>query len=77
MENEKHEDDKAREPVRDELSEQMETTNPAAVREAARRGEIDRFMVKTDLEDIDQREDGDQPDGRPSPMANEDNQVKP
>jgi hypothetical protein len=71
MENEKHEEDKAREPVRDELSEQMETTNPAALREAARRGEIDRFMVKTDLEDLDQR------DGRPSPMANADNQEKP
>ena len=53
--------------------EQLDTTNPEALREAARLGTIDAFLVKTDLQDIDQREDSDQPDGRPSPMANADN----
>ncbi|SFB52960.1 hypothetical protein SAMN03159496_04724 [Rhizobium sp. NFR07] len=54
--------------------EQLNTTNPEALKEAARLGKEDNYLVKTDLEDADQREDGDQPDGRPSPMANADNQ---
>ena len=51
----------------------LDTTNPQALKEAARLGQIDAYLVKTDLEDSEQREDGDQPDGRPSPMANADN----
>jgi hypothetical protein len=57
--------------------EQLDTTNPEALKEAARLGNEDNYLVKTDLEDADQREDGDQPDGRPSPMANADNQEQP
>jgi hypothetical protein len=53
--------------------EQLDTTNPEALKEAARLGNRDAYLVETDLEDADQREDGDQPDGRPSPMANADN----
>lgn len=53
--------------------EQRDTTNPEALKEAARLGTTDAYLVKSDLEDRDQREDGDQPDGRPSPMANADN----
>jgi len=53
--------------------EQLDTTNPEALKEAARLGKDDNYLVKTDLEDADQRGDGDQPDGRPSPMANADN----
>jgi hypothetical protein len=30
-------------------------------------------MTNQDLEDLDERQDQDQPDGRPSPMANADN----
>lgn len=53
--------------------ETLDTTNPKAIREAARLGTTDAFLVKTDLEDEDEREDVDQPDGRASPMANADN----
>ena len=53
--------------------EQLDTTNPKALRESARLGNKDNYLVETDLEDADQREDGDQPDGRASPMANADN----
>lgn len=53
--------------------EQLDTTNPEALKEAARLGNKDTYLVETDLEDADQREDRDQPDGRPSPMANADN----
>lgn len=60
-------------PAIDGEHEQLDTTNPEALKEAARLGKIDTFLVKTDLEDSDQREDGDQPDGRASPMANADN----
>ncbi len=56
--------------------EQRDTTNPEALKEAARLGNIDTYLVETDLEDADQREDGDQPDGRASPMANADNPEK-
>lgn len=53
--------------------EQRDTTNPEALKEAARLGREDNYFVKTDLEDADQRGGDDQPDGRPSPMANADN----
>lgn len=53
--------------------EQLDTTNPDALKEAARLGGNDSYLVRTDLEDVDQRQDGDQPDGRASPMANADN----
>jgi hypothetical protein len=57
--------------------EQLDTTNPEALKESARLGNQDNYLVKSDLEDADQREDDDQPDGRPSPMANADNQEQP
>lgn len=57
----------------DESDEQMQTTNPEALKEAARLGKLDNYLVATDLEDSDQREDTDQPDGHASPMANADN----
>lgn len=56
--------------------EQRDAINPDALKEAARLGNEDNFFVKTDLEDIDQRQDTDQPDGRASPMANSDNQER-
>lgn len=56
--------------------EQLDTTNPEALREAARLGTIDTFLVKSDLEDVDQREGEDGDDGRPSPLANADNPEK-
>ncbi len=56
--------------------EQLDTTNQDALREAARLGMIDTFLVKSDLEDIDQREGTDGEDGRPSPLANADNPEK-
>jgi hypothetical protein len=52
---------------------QPDVTNLDAVREASRLGGGDTYLVKTDLEDKDEREDVDQPDGRASPMANADN----
>jgi hypothetical protein len=62
-----------RERVEDALHAQPDTTNHEALKEAARLGGGDTYLVDTDLEDADQREDTDQPDGRPSPMANTDN----
>lgn len=56
--------------------EARDTTNPQALKEAARLGNIDAFLVKSDLEDADQREGEDGEDGRPSPMANADNQQR-
>ncbi|AYD02037.1 hypothetical protein NCHU2750_26520 [Neorhizobium sp. NCHU2750] len=53
--------------------EQLDTTNPEALKEAVRLGKDDNYLVKSDLEDADQREGEDQPDGRPSPLANADN----
>ncbi len=65
---------KANDRLQEQLdNEQLDTTNPEALKEAARLGGNDAYLVETDLEDRDQREDGDQPDGRPSPMANADN----
>lgn len=62
--------------ISDELSETMETTNPQAIREASRLGKTDSFFVKSDFEDIDEREGDDQEDGRASPLANADNPEK-
>lgn len=61
------------ERIEDEFHEELDTTNPEALKEAARLGTTDAYFVKTDFEDADEREDEDQPDGRPSPMANADN----
>ena len=65
--------DKTARELTDAEREQLDTTNPEALKEAARLGNRDAFLVKTDLEDRDEREDGDQPDGRASPMSNADN----
>jgi hypothetical protein len=62
-----------RERAEDALHAQMDMTNQEAVKEASRLGAGDTYLVETDLEDLDEREDLDQPDGRPSPMANADN----
>ncbi len=62
-----------RERADDALQAQTNETNQDAVKEASRLGAGDTYLVETDLEDLDQRVDGDQPDGRPSPMANADN----
>ncbi len=43
-----------------------------ALREANRLGS-DTYLVDQDMEDSDQREGQDGPDGRPSPLANADN----
>lgn len=51
----------------------QETTRHDTVREASRLGATDAYLVDQDMEDIDQREDQDGPDGRPSPLANADN----
>lgn len=44
-----------------------------AIREAARLGTTDAYLVEQDMEDIDQRQGEDGSDGRPSPLANADN----
>ncbi len=62
-----------RERADDALQAQTNETNQDAVKEASRLGAGDTYLVETDLEDLDQRADGDQQDGRPSPMANADN----
>lgn len=65
-----------RERAEDALHAQMDMTNLDAVREASRLGGGDTYIVDADLEDKDQRQDQDQPDGRPSPMANADNPAR-
>ncbi|KAB1087739.1 hypothetical protein F4V91_15650 [Neorhizobium galegae] len=66
--------DKTNDALQEQLDdEQLNTTNPEALKEAARLGGSDAYLVGSDLEDRDAREDGDQPDGRASPMANADN----
>ncbi|MGK6312050.1 hypothetical protein [Neorhizobium sp. DT-125] len=62
-----------RERVEDALHAQMDMTDQEAVKEASRLGAGDTYLVETDLEDRDQREGEDQPDGRPGPLANADN----
>ncbi len=65
-----------RERVEDALHANVDSTNLEAVKEAARLGGGDTYLVKSDMEDSDDRSDTDQPDGRPSPMANADNQER-
>jgi hypothetical protein len=66
--------DKTKDALEEQLeNEQLDTTNPEALKEAARLGNKDAYLVETDLQDRDAREDGDQPDGHASPMANADN----
>jgi hypothetical protein len=62
-----------RERVEDALHAQIEQTNFKAQQEASRLGGGDTYLVESDLEDQDERMSEDQPDGRPSPMANADN----
>ncbi|WP_105383351.1 hypothetical protein [Neorhizobium alkalisoli] len=62
-----------RERADDALDAQMDMSNQEAIKEASRLGGGDTYLVEADLEDRDQREDTDQPDGRASPMANADN----
>jgi hypothetical protein len=65
-----------REHLTDEMETQMDGTNLDAVKEAARLGTADPFLVASDLDDIDERQGGDGLDGRPSPLANADNQER-
>jgi hypothetical protein len=65
-----------RERSEDALHAQMDMTNLEAVKEAARLGGGDTYLVEADMEDSEDRSDTDQPDGRPSPMANADNQER-
>ncbi len=62
-----------RQPVDGGLDEQIDATRQDAAREAGRLGGTDTFLVDQDMEDVDQREAPDGPDGRPSPLANADN----
>lgn len=52
---------------------QTDVPHHDAVREASRLGASDNYLVDQDMEDLDQREGQDGPDGRPSPLANADN----
>ncbi len=61
-----------RERVEGALHAEEDTVNQEAIKEASRLGVGDTYLVEADLEDLDQREDVDQPDGRASPMANAD-----
>ncbi|MBP2548636.1 hypothetical protein J2858_001552 [Neorhizobium galegae] len=61
-----------RERAEDALQGQVDKTNLKAQQEASRLGG-DVYLVKSDLEDQDERMGEDQLDGRPSPMANADN----
>jgi hypothetical protein len=62
-----------RERVDQTLDPQIDATNHDAVREASRLGAADNYLVDQDMEDLDERQDQDGPDGRPSPLANADN----
>ncbi|KKX30366.1 hypothetical protein [Rhizobium sp. LC145] len=64
---------KDRQRVDDELHAQTDMTKHEAQKEASELGGGDTYLVETDLDERDQREDEDQPDGRASPMANTDN----
>ncbi|MBT9369402.1 hypothetical protein [Rhizobium sp. CSW-27] len=63
----------SRERAEDALHAREDMTNHKAMQEAARLGGGDTYIVDSDLDDLDERIDSDQPDGRPSPMANGDN----
>lgn len=62
-----------RERVDDALHAQVDMTNPDAVKEASRLGGGDTYLVKSDLEDQDQREGTENEDGSISSLANADN----
>jgi hypothetical protein len=62
-----------RERVDQTLDTGIDATNHDALREASRLGAVDNYLVDQDMEDIDERQDEDGPDGRPSPLANADN----
>jgi hypothetical protein len=62
-----------RERSEDALHAQMDMTNQDAVREASRLGGGDTYLVKTDLEDRQGREDLENEDGSISGLANTDN----
>jgi len=63
----------SRERVDQTLDPQVDMTRHSALREASRLGTSDTYLVDQDMEDLDQREGQDGPDGRPSPLANADN----
>ncbi|MBC2775376.1 hypothetical protein H6M51_21165 [Rhizobium sp. AQ_MP] len=44
-----------------------------AIREASRLGTPDAYLVDQDMEDLEERQGEEGPDGRPSPLANADN----
>ena len=64
---------KDRQRVDDELHARTDMTNHEAQKEASELGGGDTYLVEADLDERDQRQDKDQPDGRASPMANTDN----
>ncbi|WP_137131663.1 hypothetical protein [Rhizobium sp. FY34] len=64
---------KGREPTDDATLVQTDMMSLKARQEAARLGSGDIYMVKSDLDEIDERTDGDAADGHVSPMANADN----
>ena len=65
--------EKGHEPAGDTPHGQLDQTNLKAVQEAVRLGGGDTYIVKSDLEDMDERLGEDMPDGRANPMANADN----
>ncbi|MCJ8519639.1 hypothetical protein ABID21_002640 [Pseudorhizobium tarimense] len=62
-----------RERSEDALHAQTDMTNQDAVKEASRLGGGDTYLVKPDLEDVDEREDVENNDGSISALANADN----
>ena len=62
-----------RKRAEDALHAQVDMTNPDAVKEAARLGVGDTYLVKSDLADKDQREGAENEDGSISSLANADN----
>ncbi|HEV7435679.1 MAG TPA: hypothetical protein VGO22_12520 [Pseudorhizobium sp.] len=62
-----------RERAEDALHAQADVTNSSAVKEASRLGGGDTYLVDTDLEDLDDREDIENDDGSISALANADN----
>ena len=62
-----------RERAEDALHAQADMTNPDAVKEASRLGGGDSYIVKPDLEDLDQRDEVENDDGSIGALANADN----
>lgn len=63
-----------RKPADDGIEQQQtDTINPQALKEASRLGTSDAYLVEADLQESDEREGTDQPDGRPNSLANGDN----